>query len=249
MIKNYNITINNNKEIFCDEEIHINFLENEVTTLTFTVPSELDDFSSVCVLETPTKKKKTLPISNNTLIISNEVSFAIGNWNLIFYSVKDDIVFVSNKLSFKVEKNYLDKEESEEMDANVEILYLELLEKMKTLDTLDLDNLETMNTDIQTIKNTTNNIISLSSQILEIVNYNKTMLNNINAKIDNNLSVTGSINNKIGDNDTKADGTLFNYSYWGLVRSEEAKFNTQAIISLLTDADTLADEILEELEG
>lgn len=242
MIKNYNITINNDKEIFCDEDIHINFLENEVTTLTFIVPSELDNFSSVCVLETPSKKKKTLPINNNTLIISNEVSFAPGNWNLIFYSVKDESVFISNKLSFKVEKNYLDKEESEEMDENIEILYLELLEKMKTLDTLDLDNLENMNTDIQTIKTTTNNIIKISSQILDTVNYNKTMLDNLNNKVESNLNAIGTLNNKIGDNDTKADGTLFNYTYWALTRIEEDK-------AIDTQNSNKLDEILSILKN
>ena len=117
---------------------------------------------------------------------------------------------------------------------------------MKTLDTLDLDNLDT---DLEEIKTITNNIIKISSQILDVVQYNKTTINSINTKVHDNLVTTGTLNNKIGDNDTKKDGTLFNYSYWGLVRAEEAKVNTQAIIELLTDADVLADEILEELEG
>ena len=54
-----------------------------------------------------------------------------------------------------------------------------------------------------------------------------------------------SIDNKIGDNETKADGTLFNYTYWALVRAEEAKSNTITIMSMLTDVNTLVDEILE----
>ena len=191
-----------------------------MTTLTFIVPSELDDFSSVCVLETPSKKKKTLPISNNILIISNEVSFAAGNWNLIFYGVKDESVFVSNKLSFKVEKNYLDKEESEEMDANVEILYLELLEKMKTLDNLDLDNLDT---DLEEIKTITNNIISISSQILGVVQQINTTTQSTYNNVLNVGNAVGVINSRIGDNDTKKDGTLFNYTYWALTRIEEDK--------------------------
>ena len=222
MIKNYNITINNNKEIFCDEEIHINFLENEVTTLTFQVSSELDDFSSVCVLETPSKKKKTLPLNNNILVISNEISYAPGNWNLIFYGVKDETVFVSDKLNFKVDKNYLDKEESEKMDENIEILYLDLLEKMHVLDMIDLDGLESMNTDIQTIKSTVTSIVSLSSQILEIVNYNKTTLNSINNNVNSIGNLVGSVNSKI----------------------DTTKLNTETIISLLTDANVTANEIL-----
>lgn len=65
-----------------------------------------------------------------------------------------------------------------------------------------------------------------------------------------------SIDNKIGDNETKGDGTLFNYSYWGLVRAEEAKSaalsnNTmlQTIFTQMSDANALTDEILSLLEG
>lgn len=50
---------------------------------------------------------------------------------------------------------------------------------------------------------------------------------------------------RMGDNDTKVDGTLFNYTYWALVRAEEAKSNTIEIMSMLTDVNTLVDEILE----
>jgi hypothetical protein len=106
-----------------------------------------------------------------------------------------------------------------------------------------------------------------SSDIAQI----KGQVNTINMVVQNNLvSNTNAIKadtnytnekviaieNNIGNNDTKKDGTLFNYTYWGLVRAEEAKSaalsnNTmlQTIFTQMSDANTLSDEILSLLEG
>lgn len=108
-------------------------------------------------------------------------------------------------------------------------------------------------------------IDNLDSKVTNIPTNDYTSdLSMINGKIDsmNNMVQNGvisnvnTINDKLGNNDTKADGTLFNYSYWGLVRAEEAKIaaqdNTtllQAISSQLSNANTLADDILTLLEG
>lgn len=106
----------------------------------------------------------------------------------------------------------------------------------------------------------TNDIAQIKGQVSSVNAMMQTnLISNTNA-IKTNTELTGekvtSINNKIGDNDTKGDGTLFNYSYWGLVRAEEAKsaaqVNTtilQTISSQLSDANTLSDEILALLEG
>lgn len=241
----YNIKVNENKTIEVDD-ITINYSENEIDSFSFTFFDE--NLSYIAELKTPLKKKISLPINDNILLITNSITSLPGKWELLVVGKDGDKVFVSNSIEFVVNNNYLDYKEAQEIDANIEQLYLELEEKLQTLESLDLENLDSMNTDIQTIKSTTNNIISISSQILEVVNYNKTTLNSINTKVESNLNATASLHQKIGDNDTKADGTLYNYSYWGLVRAEEAKVNTQAIIELLTDANTLTNEILEKLE-
>ena len=59
---------------------------------------------------------------------------------------------------------------------------------------------------------------------------------------------TNTILARMGDNDTKGDGTLFNYTYWGLTRTEEVKSLSQQILSQLSDANALADDILTLLE-
>lgn len=234
----YNIKVNENKTIEVDD-ITINYSENEIDSFSFTFFDE--NLSYIAEFKTPLKKKLSLPINDNTLLITNSITSLPGKWELLVVGKNGDKVFVSNSIEFNVNNNYLDYKEMQEMDTNLENLYLEMQEKMKILDNLDLDDLDGISTDIQSI-------ITISSQILEVVNYNKTMLNNLNNKIESNLNVTSNINKKLGDNDTKADGTLFNYSYWGLTRTEEVKSNTKAIIELLTDANTLTDEILETLE-
>lgn len=77
----------------------------------------------------------------------------------------------------------------------------------------------TMATDIASIKTTTESDYALEQQI----------------------------NAKVGDNDTKADGTLFNYAYWSLQRANEAKANAgdakDNTITILSDLATMQDDI------
>jgi hypothetical protein len=111
-------------------------------------------------------------------------------------------------------------------------------------------NLEQIQSDTTQIKGRVSSVQSMIESVL---------ISNTNA-IKSNTEYTQesveTIKNRIGNDDTKADGTLFNYSYWGLVRAEEAKsaaqVNTtilQTISSQLSDANTLSDEILALLEG
>lgn len=67
---------------------------------------------------------------------------------------------------------------------------------------------------------------------------------------------TNTILERMGDNDTKQDGTLFNYAFWGVEKTMETKGiaqsnNTmlQTIFTQMSDANTLSDEILSLLEG
>ncbi len=98
----------------------------------------------------------------------------------------------------------------------------------------------------------TNDIAQIKGQVNTINTLvQSNLISNTNA-IKSNTELTSekvtSIDNKIGDNDTKADGTLFNYTYWGLTRTEEVKSLSQQILSQLSDANALADDILTLLE-
>lgn len=233
----YNITINEDKTVIVDRDIIVNQFENEIDELFFELP--FDDFSYVGVFKTPMNTKLELPIIDNKIVIGSDITSLPGTWSLIVVGSKDDIVFVSNPLALKSCRNHLSLQTMQEMDSNIEVLYLELQEKMKTLDTLDLDNLDT---DLEEIKTNINSIISISSQILGVVQYNKTTIDSINTKVHDNLVTIGTLNNKIGDNDTKKDGTLFNYCYWSLTRIEEDK-------NIDTQNSNKLDEILSILKN
>lgn len=100
--------------------------------------------------------------------------------------------------------------------------------------------------DTTTIKSRVNNL----NTIVE-----SSLVSNTNA-IKSNTELTSekvnTIDAKIGDNETKGDGTLFNYAYWNLERTMETKGiaqsnNTmlQTLCTQMSDANTLTDEILE----
>ena len=110
---------------------------------------------------------------------------------------------------------------------------------MKVLDTLDLDNLDT---DLEEIKTITNNIIKISSQILSVTQQINTTTQSTYNNILNVGNAVGVINSRIGDNDTKKDGTLFNYTYWALTRIEEDK-------AIDTQNSNKLDEILSILKN
>lgn len=98
----------------------------------------------------------------------------------------------------------------------------------------------------------TNDIAQIKGQVSSVNAMMQTsLISNTNA-IKANTEYTSEkvqvIENRIGNNDTKADGTLFNYTYWGLTRTEEVKSLSQQILSRLSDANALADDILTLLE-
>ena len=258
-MKNYNILVNIDKSIKCDEEIHINFLENKITTLTFQIPDELAGFSNLCILETPNRTKKTIPIENNILIISNNISYTSGEYNLIFYSFKDDIVFVSDKLSFNVNKNYLNNTEDDKIDENVELLYTKIEETLRKLNDTGLDEISDLLTEINEIKekvdntevlnklNTTQNMLQslitmtngMISQVLGGTNLLPDMKKTL---IENNTNIKD-LQKKIGNNTDKSDGTLFHHCYWAMIRAEQAHADTQKILAALNVTPTTIEEI------
>ena len=100
-------------------------------------------------------------------------------------------------------------------------------------------NLEQIQSDTTQIKGRVSSVQSMIESVL---------ISNTNA-IKSNTEYTQesveTIKNRIGNDDTKADGTLFNYSYWGLVRAEEAKTIGQQILLKISDVNNLVDDILE----
>ena len=233
----YNITINEDKTIVCDKDIIVNQFENEIDELVFELP--FDDFSYIVVFKTPLNTKLELPIIDNKIVIGSDITSLPGTWSLIIVGQKDEIVFVSNPLALKSCRNHLNLQTIQEIDSNIETLYLELQEKMKVLDTLDLDNLDT---DLEEIKTITNNIIKISSQILSVTQQINTTTQSTYNNILNVGNAVGVINSRIGDNDTKKDGTLFNYTYWALTRIEEDK-------AIDTQNSNKLDEILSILKN
>lgn len=142
-------------------------------------------------------------------------------------------------------------DEVKEDIANIDIDLSPISSKLDDLDD-KVTNIPTndYSSDIAQIKGQVNTInMVVQGNLVSNTNTIKADTNYTNEKVI-------SIDNKIGDNETKGDGTLFNYSYWGLVRAEEAKSaamsnNTmlQTIYTQMSDANTLSDEILALLEG
>ena len=82
-----------------------------------------------------------------------------------------------------------------------------------------------------------------------------TPISNVNYNVESIERKINSVISEMGNNDTKKDGTLFNYSYWCLIRAEEAKYAAlnnnallQTIYTQMSDANELTNQILMTLE-
>ena len=119
----------------------------------------------------------------------------------------------------------------------------DLSEQVENIPTNDYSaNLEQIQSDVTNIKGRVSTIDSmLNFGVISPINSIKDTGERTNTN-------THTILNRMGDNDTKSDGTLFNYTYWGLTRTEEVKSLSQQILSQLSDANALADDILTFLE-
>lgn len=244
------IEINVNKQI---QEIVTDtneIIENSANyiQLHFNFDSEWDGFNTKYVIfKNKTNKVKSLIDEDNNCIVPASV-IRVPNFLFSILSENDTQRLTTNIIYVEVGKTIaIDNVEEEE---ELELLYKQL-ETMITVENSEIEELKNMINDLEVevdltdVNSKLDYVIQMTSQLMGTIS----TINNINSNINTIGNVVSTINDKLGDNDTKADGTLFNYSYWGLVRAEEAKANTQAIIELLTDADVLADEILEELEG
>jgi hypothetical protein len=170
-------------------------------------------------------------------------------------------------------ENYIELQEElkviEDMIANIKVevdtsdlkVSVDMSETNAKIDDLDskVSNIPTndYSDDLGQIQSDVTNIKGRVSTIDSMLNFGViSPLNSIKMNGEDTLTNTNTILNRMGDNDTKANGTLFNYSYWGLVRAEEAKIAAnnnnamlQTIYTQMSDANTLTNEILTKLEG
>ena len=227
------------------------FITNEVGnwTIQFLSSTQEDIVSEEEIDETQTIMiSDTLTFNVIDSLVSGELELPPTSANLDLLG--EQLANIYNTLSLVIEEypqveNYLELQEEllkiEDMILNIKV----------EVDTSDIK----VNVDMS---ETNAKIDNVSKQVANIPTTTYTNdLSMINSKVDgiNNMVQNGvisnvnTINDKLGNNDTKADGTLFNYSYWGLVRAEEAKLLSQQILSQLSNANTLADDILTLLEG
>lgn len=243
-----NIEINVNKQIQTIASKKEVLVENSANLiqLHFNFDEEWDNFNTKYVIfKNKSNKVKSLIDENSNCVVPASI-LRVPNFSFSLLSENDIQRITTNILYIELEKTIsLDNVEEEQ---ELELLYKQL-ETMITVENFEIEELKNMINNLEVDVDLTN-IIAQLNRIESVVFGIQNQLNSITSK-SNYITQTNEnvikIDNKIGDNDTKADGTLFNYSYWGLVRSEEAKSNTQTIIELLTDANVLVDKILEEL--
>ena len=183
----------------------------------------------------------------------------------------EQLANIYNTLSLVIEEypqveNYLELQEEllkiEDMIANIKVevdtsdikVNVDMSETNAKIDDLSeqVGNIPTSDysDDLGQIQSDVTNIKGRVSTIDSMLNFGViSPINSIKDTGERTNTNTHTILNRMGDNDTKADGTLFNYTYWGLTRTEEVKSLSQQILSQLSDANTLSDEILALLEG
>jgi hypothetical protein len=312
----YNITINEDKTVEIDKEIVVNQYENEIDELVFKLP--FLDFGYVGVFKSPLNTKLELPIVDNKITIGSEITSYPGTWSLIIVGKKDETIFISNFIELKSCRNHLSLKNTQEIDKNIELLYLELQETLNKLENVDLDDVSNLGDSLEEIKeliksechdlqqfvggcfgnlnthlthNTTicTRIDGNVEDIKESINNlstggGETDLTEVNTKLDdidkdiadldadlvkhttqlgnNTSTIMNSLNsfnnlifglqtpiytlqNWIGNSSNKPDNTISNWSYWGLVRAEEAKAFAQ---NTETNTIQILDKLSEILE-
>ena len=91
-------------------------------------------------------------------------------------------------------------------------------------------------------------LISMINGMLSQVLNGTNLLPNMNdTLIENNTNIKD-LQKKIGNDTDKEYGTLFHYSYWSMIRSEQSNNNTLSILNLLTNTNTTLNSILDTSE-
>ena len=190
---------------------------------------------------------ETLPVDPNMEVLYNDLMSLRNELNTLmedYPQIKDyvEVQETLDEILYKLDHIKIDTSglvvEVDMSETNAKID--DLSEQVENIPTNDYTN------DIAQIKGQVNTInMVVQGNLVSNTNAIKADTNYTNEKVI-------SIDNKIGDNDTKQDGTLFNYAFWGVERIMETKGisqsnNTilQAIYTQMSDANTITDEILE----
>lgn len=219
----YTISIFEDKTIKCDKNIHINYKENEIDEILFDLPTFLNDFTKICVLYTPNRKKIELPINDNKIIVSSDITTRFGDWKLCLVATNGEKIFISDELLFKVDKTYIDSSVAEEIDANLELLILELENTLSKLDDTKIEEIGSVVEELKEIKEAISNInvdVDFSVVLDEIDTLEDNILilqnkiDNISIEVDFTqvLSVLNNISNDINTFSDNTKNTLSDIS-------------------------------------
>ena len=209
------------------------------------------------------KELETLPVDPNMEVLYNDLMSLRNDLNTLmedYPQIKDyvEVQETLDEILYKLDHIKIDTS-GLVVEVDLTSVLNETQEIKDLINNLEIDvdlspissKLDDLSEDVSNIPTNdyTNDIAQIKGQVNSINSMlQMSIISNLNQTVSNTEIIrqdTSRIDNKLGNNDTKADGTLFNYTYWALVRAEEAKSNTVAIMSMLTDVNTLVDEILE----
>ena len=238
----------------------------------------ISDNLSFNVIDSLVSGELVLPPTSSNLDLLGEQLANIYN---TFYTLIQDYPEIENYIEVQEQLEIMTQEmkKTQDMIANIKVEVGEVtIDNTEVLNAIDevkedianididlspisskLDDLDDKVTNIPT-NDYSNDIAQIKGQVntINMVVQGNLVSNTNTIKADTNYTNEKviSIDNKIGDNDTKQDGTLFNYAFWGVERTMETKgiaqsnnIMLQTIFTQMSDANTLSDEILSLLEG
>jgi hypothetical protein len=200
---------------------------------------------------------ETLPIDENMKILYNDLLTIRNDLNTLIEDYPEiesyiEVQTLLNEILYKMDHIQIDTSglsvEVDMSETNAKID--DLSEQVANIPTNDysesIDNVENkvniMYGDVQNLNGMINSGVV-------------TPISNVNYNVESIERKINSVISEMGNNDTKKDGTLFNYSYWGLIRAEEAKYAAlnnnallQTIYTQMSDANELTNQILMTLE-
>ena len=249
------IEINVNKqiqEIISENDVNSmsNLIENSANyiKLHFTFDEDWNGFNTKYVIfKHKSNKVKSLIDEDGYCVVPYSV-IRVPNFSFSVLSENDTQRLTTNILYIEVGKTI--SVDSVQEEKELELLYKQL-ETLVTLENNEIEELKEMinnigdnisvDVDLSEINAKLDNIIQMTSQLMGTVS----TISNIDRNVSSIGNLVGTMNDKLGDENSG----IVHDTKWSLTRIEETKSNTNTIISLLTDANVIADEILETLEG
>lgn len=239
----FNIEIDKNKKVLQDE-IVVNQYENEIDELHFKLP--FSDFSYVAVFKSPKDEKLELPIIDNIILIDKRITSIAGNWKLIITGTKDETVFVSNTIELRSAGNYLNYPTMQETDANIELLYTEIQETLQKLNDTGIEEISSLVDELKAINEKLDDT-QLSDAVSEVSNKADTAI----LKLDGIIADLSNFEANLGRLEviqaycSSIEMNMKNlHDKVSMIPTVEYKEQLSIIENLLTDANSVADEIL-----